>query len=90
MRLGDISRAVLRRLASGDQDGYLKTEEGCSRDPSRPIDEDETACALLSFAGDELAQRTPEQQAVAMIAAARGYHKREDEPRRQLRLRGAL
>jgi len=45
-----------------------------------PVDEDETACALLGFAGDELAQRTPEQQAVAMIAAARGYHKREDKP----------
>lgn len=45
-----------------------------------PIDEDETACALLGFAGDELAQRTPEQQAVAMIAAARGYHQREDKP----------
>ena len=45
-----------------------------------PIDEDETACALLGFAGDELSQRTPEQQAVAMIAAARGYHQREDKP----------
>ena len=45
-----------------------------------PIDEDETACAVLGFAGDELAQRTPGQQAVAMIAAARGYHKREDKP----------
>lgn len=45
-----------------------------------PIDEDETACALMVFAGDELGQRTPEQQAVAMIAAARGYHQREDKP----------
>ncbi len=45
-----------------------------------PIDEDETAGALLGFAGDELAQRTPVQQAFAMIAAARGYHKREDKP----------
>jgi len=45
-----------------------------------PIDEDETACALKEFAGDELAERTVDQQAVAMIAAARGYHKREDKP----------
>ena len=45
-----------------------------------PIDEDETACALQEFAGDELAERTVDQQAVAMIAAARGYHKREDKP----------
>ncbi len=45
-----------------------------------PIDEDETARALMDFAGDELAGRTAEQQAVAMIAAARGYHKREDKP----------
>lgn len=45
-----------------------------------PIDEDETARALMAFAGDELGHRTPEQQAVAMIAAARGYHKREDKP----------
>jgi hypothetical protein len=45
-----------------------------------PIDDDETARALTDFAGDELAGRTAEQQAVGMIAAARGYHKREDKP----------
>lgn len=45
-----------------------------------PIDEDGTARTLMAFAGDELGDRTPEQQAVAMIAAARGYHKREDKP----------
>jgi len=45
-----------------------------------PIDDDDTARALMGFAGDELGQRTPEQQAVAMIAAARGFHKREDKP----------
>ena len=45
-----------------------------------PIDEDETALALMSFTGDELGQRSAEQQAVAMIAAARGYNKREDKP----------
>lgn len=45
-----------------------------------PIDEDETAMALMGFAGDELGERSAEQQAVAMISAARGYNKREDKP----------
>jgi uncharacterized protein len=45
-----------------------------------PVDEDDTARALMAFAGDELGERTPEQQAVAMVAAARGFHKREDKP----------
>ncbi|MFS0899330.1 TM0106 family RecB-like putative nuclease [Mycolicibacterium litorale] len=36
--------------------------------------------ALCRYAGDELEGRTPEQAAVAMIAAARGYHRREDKP----------
>jgi len=45
-----------------------------------PIDEDDTARALMAFAGDELASRSREQQAVAMIAAARGFHKREAKP----------
>lgn len=45
-----------------------------------PIDQDDTARALMGFAGDELDERTPEQQAVAMIAAARGYHQRESKP----------
>jgi predicted RecB family nuclease len=35
---------------------------------------------LLKFAGDGVEPRTDEQQAVAMIAAARGFHKREDKP----------
>ncbi|MEI8083992.1 MAG: ribonuclease H-like domain-containing protein, partial [Actinomycetes bacterium] len=45
-----------------------------------PIDEDETALSLMDFAGDELAERSSDQQAVAMIAVSRGYHKREDKP----------
>lgn len=45
-----------------------------------PIDGDSTARALMAFAGDELTARSPEQQAVAMIAAARGFHKRDDKP----------
>ncbi|GAB7068952.1 TM0106 family RecB-like putative nuclease [Mycobacterium hodleri] len=35
---------------------------------------------LMRFAGDGTEPRTPEQTAVAMVAAARGYHKREDKP----------
>jgi predicted RecB family nuclease len=36
--------------------------------------------ALMTFAGDDVGQRSCEQQAVAMVAAARGYHQREDKP----------
>ena len=35
---------------------------------------------LLKFAGDGVEQRTAEQTAVAMVAAARGFHRREDKP----------
>ena len=35
---------------------------------------------LLKFAGDGVEARTPEQTAVALIAAAKGFHKREDKP----------
>ncbi|OBG81007.1 nuclease [Mycobacterium sp. E802] len=35
---------------------------------------------LLRFAGDGVEPRSAEQQAVALIAAARGFHKREDKP----------
>ncbi|MGV0745509.1 TM0106 family RecB-like putative nuclease [Mycolicibacterium sp. XJ870] len=40
--------------------------------------EDQLARTLRRFAGDT--DRSPQQQAVAMIAAARGYHRREDKP----------
>ncbi len=36
--------------------------------------------ALAKFAGDGIEDRTAEQTAVAMVAAARGFHKREDKP----------
>lgn len=42
--------------------------------------DDEVDRNLLKFAGDGVGARTSEQQAVAMVAAARGYHKREDKP----------
>ncbi|MGZ8777375.1 MAG: TM0106 family RecB-like putative nuclease, partial [Mycobacterium sp.] len=35
---------------------------------------------LRKFAGDGVEQRTAEQTAVAMVAAARGFHRREDKP----------
>ncbi|TRW79293.1 TM0106 family RecB-like putative nuclease [Mycolicibacterium sp. 018/SC-01/001] len=35
---------------------------------------------LCRFAGDGVDTRTPEQTAVAMIAAAKGFHQREDKP----------
>ena len=44
-------------------------------------DHDQLASALAKFAGDTAAgDRTPEQTAVALVAAARGYHRREDKP----------
>jgi uncharacterized protein len=42
--------------------------------------DDELARTLGGFAGDDAAARSPEQRAVAMVAAARGYHRREDKP----------
>lgn len=41
---------------------------------------DDVQRALLKFAGDGIEARTAEQTAVAMIAAATGFHKREDKP----------
>jgi predicted RecB family nuclease len=43
-------------------------------------DDDEIALTLAGFAGDGVAERTPQQTAVALYAAARGYHRREDKP----------
>ncbi len=46
------------------------------------VDEhDALATTLARFAGDPaLGDRTPEQTAAALLAAARGYHRREDKP----------
>ena len=44
-------------------------------------DHDELAAALSAFTGDSgVGDRTPEQIAVALVGAARGYHRREDKP----------
>ncbi|WP_137144414.1 TM0106 family RecB-like putative nuclease [Mycolicibacterium sp. CR10] len=41
---------------------------------------DQVEKKLLKFAGDSVEARTPEQTAVAMFAAAKGFHKRENKP----------
>lgn len=44
-------------------------------------DHDQLASTLSSFVGDAAPDdRTPEQTAVALVSAARGYHRREDKP----------
>ncbi|HKH52472.1 MAG TPA: TM0106 family RecB-like putative nuclease, partial [Mycobacterium sp.] len=43
-------------------------------------DTDQIARTLMAFAGDGVTERSPEQTAVALFAAARGYHRREDKP----------
>jgi predicted RecB family nuclease len=44
-------------------------------------DHDQLAAALAKFTGDAAAgDRTAKQTAVALVAAARGYHRREDKP----------
>ncbi|WP_445164028.1 TM0106 family RecB-like putative nuclease [Mycobacterium sp. Dal123C01] len=44
-------------------------------------DHDELAATLSAFAGDAaVGDRTPEQIGVALVGAARGYHRREDKP----------
>ncbi|OBB67970.1 TM0106 family RecB-like putative nuclease [Mycobacterium sp. 852014-50255_SCH5639931] len=44
-------------------------------------DRDQLAVTLSAFTGDAaVGERTPEQTAVALLAAARGYHRREDKP----------
>ncbi|WP_068188896.1 TM0106 family RecB-like putative nuclease [Mycobacterium sp. UM_CSW] len=48
---------------------------------NRVEDRDQLAMALSAFTGDAgVADRTPEQTTVALVAAARGYHRREDKP----------
>ncbi len=50
-------------------------------DGARIADHDPLASALAEFTGDaEAGARSPEQTAVALVAAARGYHRREDKP----------
>ncbi|MEV3902099.1 TM0106 family RecB-like putative nuclease [Mycobacterium sp. NPDC050551] len=55
--------------------GPQPVTDGATVDP-----DDHLARRLARFVGDDAALRTPEQSAVAMVAAARGYHRREDKP----------
>lgn len=41
---------------------------------------DDVERTLMAYAGDGTEERTPEQTAVALVSAARGFHKREDKP----------
>ena len=67
---------VARAIESGvPPRGPLPVADGADAEPA-----DELERRLLKFAGDAVEERTPEQTAVAMIAAARGFHKREDKP----------
>ncbi len=51
------------------------------RDGNAVEDHDQLAVTLSAFTGDAtVGERTPEQTAVALLAAARGYHRREDKP----------
>jgi predicted RecB family nuclease len=51
------------------------------RDGNTVEDRDQLAVALSTFAGDAgVGDRTGEHTAVALLAAARGYHRREDKP----------
>ncbi|MET0898175.1 MAG: TM0106 family RecB-like putative nuclease [Mycobacterium sp.] len=44
------------------------------------VEDDELARRLARFVGDDPSARRAEQSAVALLAAARGYHRREDKP----------
>ena len=50
-------------------------------DGAKIEDHDQLAASLAKFTGDAAAgERTDKQTAVALVAAARGYHRREDKP----------
>ncbi|MDY6999481.1 MAG: TM0106 family RecB-like putative nuclease [Actinomycetota bacterium] len=69
---------VARAIESGvPPRGPVTVTGPAGMDPPAP---DDVERALLGFAGDGVEARTPEQTAVAMIAAAKGFHKREDKP----------
>ncbi len=63
------------------ESGVLPVGAQPVRDGNRVEDHDRLAVTLSAFTGDAaVGQRTPEQTAVALLAAARGYHRREDKP----------
>ena len=75
---GSIARAIESR---GSRHAVPQPVSGDAADSAPDTDApDRVERTLLKFAGDGVEARTPEQTAVAMFAAARGYHQREDKP----------
>ncbi|MGB9250185.1 MAG: TM0106 family RecB-like putative nuclease [Mycobacterium sp.] len=68
---------LLRAFESGITPiGAQPVSDGGDIEPADPL-----AAALEKFTGvAAVADRTPEQTAVALVSAARGYHRREDKP----------
>ncbi|HEY1843075.1 MAG TPA: TM0106 family RecB-like putative nuclease [Mycobacterium sp.] len=68
---------LLRAFESGVTPiGAQPVSDGGDIEPADPLAE-----ALQEFAGvAAIGDRTPEQTAVALVSAARGYHRREDKP----------
>jgi uncharacterized protein len=58
--------------------GPQPVRDGDAQDPAEIADALERT--LMRFAGDGVDARTAEQTAVAMVSAARGFHRREDKP----------
>ena len=71
-QLADAARLRIRRHTDWRPTG---SRGGTIEDP------DQLAMTLATFTGDAgVGDRTPEQTAVALVSAARGYHRREDKP----------
>ncbi|MGB7356621.1 MAG: TM0106 family RecB-like putative nuclease [Mycobacterium sp.] len=61
--------------------GPVQVTGGSKPGPAAVADPpDEVERKMLKFAGDGVEARSPGQTAVAMFAAAKGFHKREDKP----------
>ena len=67
-------------LARAFESGVAPMGPQSVRDGGQIEVDDALERALTAFVGDERAARTPEQTAVAMIGAARGFHQRENKP----------
>ena len=67
-------------LARAFESGVAPMGPQSVRDAGQIEVDDALERAFTAFVGDERAARTPEQTAVAMIGAARGFHQRENKP----------
>ncbi|WP_395310494.1 TM0106 family RecB-like putative nuclease [Mycobacterium sp. AMU20-3851] len=70
-----VARAIESSVPPRGPQPVRPAENGTAADVS-----DDLHRKMMKFAGDGVEERTPAQQAVAMVAAARGFHKREDKP----------